>query len=59
MSSVSVESVVVFAQSLGVLAQSSDDAPPSSLMALIVNPKVKTMEGEGVGARSLLTTLWG
>ncbi len=29
------------------------DAPPSSLMDSIVSPKVKTMEGEGVGARSL------
>ncbi len=30
-----------------------DDTPPSSLMDSIVNPKMKTMEGEGVGARSL------
>jgi hypothetical protein len=29
------------------------DAPPSSLMDSIVNPKVKTTEGKKVGARSL------
>jgi hypothetical protein len=29
------------------------DAPPSSLMDLIVSPKVKTTKGEKVGARSL------
>jgi hypothetical protein len=29
------------------------DAPPSSLMDLTANPKVKTIEGEGVGERSL------
>ncbi len=28
------------------------DAPPSSLMDSIVSPKVKIVEGEGVGARS-------
>ncbi len=31
----------------------SHDAPPYSLMDSIVSPKVKTMEGEGVGAHSL------
>jgi hypothetical protein len=35
------------------------DAPPSSLMDSIVNPKVKTMEGEGVGARSLACNTLG
>jgi len=35
------------------------DAPPSSLMDSTSNPKVKTMEGEGVGVRSLVhSTLW-
>jgi hypothetical protein len=29
------------------------DAPPSSLMDSIASPKVKTTEGEGIGARSL------
>jgi hypothetical protein len=29
------------------------DAPPSSLMDSTTNPKMKTMEGEGVRARSL------
>jgi hypothetical protein len=29
------------------------DTPPSSLMDSIASLKVKTMEGEGVGARSL------
>jgi len=29
------------------------DAPPSSLMDSIASPNVKTMEGEGAGARSL------
>jgi len=29
------------------------DAPPSSLMDSIVNPKVKTVEGKGIGACSL------
>jgi hypothetical protein len=28
-------------------------APPSSLMDSTMSPKVKTMEGEGIGARSL------
>ncbi len=31
----------------------ASDAPPNSLMDLIVNPKVKTTEGERVGVRSL------
>ncbi len=30
------------------------DAPPSSLMDSITNPEVKTMEGKGVGAHSLI-----
>jgi hypothetical protein len=29
------------------------DAPPKLLMDSIASPKVKTMEGEGVGVRSL------
>jgi hypothetical protein len=29
------------------------DAPPSFLMDSTMNPKVKTMEGKGVGVRSL------
>jgi hypothetical protein len=29
------------------------DAPPTSLMDSIASPKVKTMEGEGIGAHSL------
>jgi hypothetical protein len=33
--------------------QTSNDAPPSSLMDLDVSPKVKTSEGEGVGVCSL------
>jgi hypothetical protein len=37
----------------GNLVQRKDDAPPSSLMDLTMGPKVKTMEGEGVGVRSL------
>ncbi len=35
------------------------DAPSSSLMGSIVNPKVKTMKGEGVGARSLACNTFG
>jgi hypothetical protein len=35
------------------------DAPPSSLMDSTMNPKVKTMEGEGVGARSLTRSTSG
>jgi len=31
----------------------SIDAPPSSLMDSTTSPKAKTMEGEGVGVRSL------
>ncbi len=31
----------------------SHDAPPSFLMDLVASPKLKTTEGEGVGARSL------
>jgi len=29
------------------------DAPPSSLMDLVVSPKKKTMEGEGIGMHSM------
>ncbi len=36
-----------------IIKKDSIDAPLSSLMELIVSPKVKTTEGEGVGARSL------
>jgi hypothetical protein len=35
------------------------DAPPSSLMDLTMNPKVKTSEGEGVGAHSLVHSTLG
>jgi len=35
------------------------DAPPSSLMNSIVNPKVKKMKGEGVGAHSLIRSISG
>jgi hypothetical protein len=35
------------------------DTPPSSLMDSIVAPKVKTLEGEGVGARSLVHNTLG
>jgi hypothetical protein len=35
------------------------NAPPSSLMESTVNPKVKTMEGERVGARSLACSTLG
>jgi len=34
-------------------------APPSSLMDSIANPKVKTMEGEGVGAHFLAHSTLG
>jgi len=39
--------------------QQSNDTPPSSLMDSIASPKVKTMEGEGVGARSLVHNTLG
>jgi hypothetical protein len=35
------------------------DAPPSSLMDSTPSPKVKTMEGEGVGVRSLASSTLG
>jgi hypothetical protein len=35
------------------------DAPPSCLMDSIVSPKVKTMEGKGVGVRSLVHSTSG
>jgi hypothetical protein len=35
------------------------DAPPSSLMDSTTTPKVKTMEGEGLGARSLVRNTLG
>jgi hypothetical protein len=35
------------------------DAPPSSLMDSIVAPKVKTLEGEKVGSRSLARNILG
>jgi len=35
------------------------DAPPSSFMNTIVNPKVKTTEGEVVGVRSLVHSTLG
>jgi len=34
------------------------DTPPSSLMDSIMNPRVKTMEGEGVGERSLIRNIF-
>ncbi len=40
----------IFSYSMGTCL---GDAPPSSLMDSIVSPKMKTMEGEGVDARSL------
>ncbi len=36
-----------------------NDAPPSSLMDSTKNPKVKTTEEEGVGARSLARSTSG
>ncbi len=33
--------------------KTANDAPLSSLMDSTASPKVKTMEGEGIGARSL------
>jgi hypothetical protein len=36
-----------------------NDAPPSSLMDSITSPKVKTMEGKGVGAHSLACSIPG
>jgi hypothetical protein len=33
---------------------SSIDAPPSSLMDSIASPKMKIVEGEGIGVRSLV-----
>jgi hypothetical protein len=36
-----------------------NDAPPSSLMDLTMNPKVTIAEGEGVGARSLTCSTSG
>jgi hypothetical protein len=33
------------------------DKPPSSLMDSITSPKVKTTEGEGVGAHSLVRNI--
>jgi hypothetical protein len=35
------------------------DEPPSSLMDPTVSPKVKTLEGEGVGALSLVRSTLG
>jgi hypothetical protein len=35
------------------------DAPPSSLKDSVASPKVKTMEAEGVGARSLIYNTLG
>jgi hypothetical protein len=35
------------------------DAPQDTYMDLIVSPKVKTLEGEGVGARSLVRNILG
>ncbi len=36
-----------------------NDAPPSSLMDSTTSPKVKTTEGEGVGAHSLACIILG
>ncbi len=36
-----------------------DDAPPSSLMDSTASPKVKTVEGKGVGVRSLARNILG
>jgi hypothetical protein len=41
------------------LGKGVGDAPPNSLIDSIANPKVKTMEGEGIGVRSLIwNTSW-
>jgi hypothetical protein len=40
-------------------AQELCDAPPSSLMDSTASPKVKKMEGEGVGVRSLAHSTMG
>jgi len=36
-----------------------NDAPPSSLMDSTTRPKVKTMEGEGIGHTPRFTTFQG
>jgi len=38
---------------------SESDTPPSSLMDSITSPKVKTLKGKGVGARSLARSISG
>ncbi len=42
-----------------IIKKDSIDAPPSSLMESTASPKVKTTEGEGVGARSLACNTLG
>jgi hypothetical protein len=39
---------------LGLRTRRSYDAPSNSWINSIVSPKVKTLEGQGVGARSLV-----
>ncbi len=39
--------------------QTFNDTPPSSLMELIASPKVKIVEGEEVGVRSLVQNTLG
>jgi len=38
---------------------SSNDTPPNSWIDLIVNPKLKTTKGQGVGAHSLVRNTLG
>ncbi len=42
-----------------VMANPLIDAPPSSLMDSTMSPKVKTMEGKGIGVRSLACNTLG
>ncbi len=42
---------------VGCLIIFIDDAPPSSLIDSTMSPKVKTMEGKGVGVRPLARSI--
>ncbi len=42
-----------------IIKKDSIDAPPSSLMESTMSPKVKTTEGERIGARSLACNILG
>jgi hypothetical protein len=56
---VKLDKICCFMQIYIVFLEAQIDTPLDSLMDSTMNPKVKTMEGEGVGACSLARNILG